>query len=257
MPECLANPTPLVEGIDYEVDLVNGLIKFLSTGALGPTVAEFSEVGGCGVTVEACRLVRDELPCDSETPLIEGEDYELDLVNGRIRFLSTGAFGGVLENDSVCGARVSACCSNSACIPASAFGCDRACYIRDGFDSVMQEGANNYRSSDEKLIKRVVVEAEPVEQSTLSQLQASVGFGSQPSCMTWVSLAPKSYKCQTSRTAAQHLAQGTRPDAGFKFPTWRRGKFISTRFKISGVGGGGTFSALDKVIKGWGQKDSP
>lgn len=257
MPTCLAHPTPLIEGIDYEIDLVNGLIKFLSTGALGPTVAEFAEVGGCGVSVEACRLVRDELPCDSETPLVEGEDYELDLVNGRIMFLSTGAFGGVLENDSVCGARVSACCSNSACVPASAFGCDRACYIRDGFDTVFQEGANNYRAEDEKMIKKVQVEAEPLEQSTPSSLEASIGYASTPNCYTWKELTPLPFACQTARSAAQHVAQGTRPDGYFSFPTWTRGRFLSARFRIRGVGGGGTFSGLHKMVKGWGKADNP
>jgi hypothetical protein len=32
---------------------------------------------------------------------------------------------------------------------------------------------------------------------------------------------------------------------------------LSARFRISGIGGGGTFSAMQKMIKGWGQADSP
>lgn len=257
MPTCEANPTPLVLGIDYEIDLPNGLIKFLSTGALGPTVAEFAEQGGCGISVESCRLVRDELPCDSETPLTEGVDYELDLVNGRIRFLSTGAFGGVLENDSVCGARISACCSNSACIPASEFACDRSCYVRDGFDSVMQEGCNNFKHEDEKMLKKITVEAEAVPQSTPSSLTVAVGYGSQSSCMTWKELTPLPFKCITSRTAAQHAAQGIRQDGFFHFPTWTRGRYLSARFKISGIGGGGLFSGLHKTIKQWEKAGNP
>lgn len=135
--------------------------------------------------------------------------------------------------------------------------CDGEMYLHHGFDSVLQEGANNYRTDDEKMIKRVIVEAEPLPQAVPSTLQAFVGYASTPNCFTWVELEEKEFRCQTEQTAAQHAAQNTRPDANFAFPAWNRGIYLSTRFKISGVGGGGTFSGLGKVIKGWGQAESP
>lgn len=56
-------------------------------------------------------LVFITMPCNVETPLIEGVDYETDPVNGLIMFLSTGALGGgALEDGSVCGVTVTACC---------------------------------------------------------------------------------------------------------------------------------------------------
>jgi Putative Ig domain. len=42
----------LVEGVDFDVDLLNGRIMFLSTGALGPTVEDFFDSGGCAVQVD-------------------------------------------------------------------------------------------------------------------------------------------------------------------------------------------------------------
>lgn len=44
--------TPLTEGVDYNIDPVNGLIMFLSTGALGGGALEDGNV--CGVIVNAC-----------------------------------------------------------------------------------------------------------------------------------------------------------------------------------------------------------
>ena len=121
----------------------------------------------------------------------------------------------------------------------------------------MQEGSEAYRNEDEKMIKRVSVEAEPLPQSTPSPIECDVAYGSQPSCMTWVETRPLEFECQSEKTAAQHATDKTRPDGVFNFPTWRRGLYLSARFRITGIGGGGTFSALHKLIKSWGQADSP
>lgn len=195
------------------------------------------------------------MPCDIETVLEEGVDYEVDLAGGRVRFLSTGALGAIINEDTTCGVKVTACCQE--CEFPEDMSCDYSCYFHDGYDTVMQEGANNYRSDDEKMIKRVIVEAEPLAQTTPSRLETSVGYAATPSCFTWKELPDKPFECQTSKTPEQHAAQGTRPDGNFNYPSWNRGIYISTRFRISGVGGGGTFSGLHKMIKGWGQADSP
>lgn len=70
MPTCLAR-SALIENVDYLLDKENGLIQFLSTGALGPTVAEFAEVGGCGVSVEFCREVAEDAEETPSTPTCE------------------------------------------------------------------------------------------------------------------------------------------------------------------------------------------
>lgn len=137
------------------------------------------------------------------------------------------------------------------------YSCHGEYYVFAGYDTVMQEGAESYRNDDEKIIKRAMLEAQPLAQSTPSPLTMDVAYGSQPTCMTWVSTRNLDFECQTNKTEAQHLTDRTRQDGTFDFPVWRRGRYISTRFRISGIGGGGTFSTLHKIIAGWGQADSP
>lgn len=189
--------------------------------------------------------------------LVEGVDYEIDLSNGRIRFLSTGQVAALVASETFCGATVSFCCGDQGCGSAQPYGCDRACYIREGYDTVMQQGAESYKNDDEKMIKMIGLDAEPLAQSTPSTLECEVGYAAMPSCFTWFALRPLSYECQTNTTPAQRLAARKRMDGTFYFPTWRRGRFLSSRFRITGLGGGGDFSAMQFMIKGWGQQDSP
>jgi hypothetical protein len=134
-----------------------------------------------------------------------------------------------------------------------AYACGGQFYLQEGYDTVFQTGNEQYRTPDQKVVKRVIADAEPLPQSTPSTLQAAVAFGEQSSCMTWVPIRSLPFECRTELPADS----GLRQDRGFKFPTWRRGKFLASRIKISGVGGGGTFSQLANLVKGWGQQDSP
>ena len=137
------------------------------------------------------------------------------------------------------------------------YSCHGEFYHNVGYDTVLQEGANDYRTDDEKMIKMIGIEAEPLPQSTPSNLECEIGYASTPNCFTWKTIRSLEFACQSNKTAAQHIADKTRPDGTFYFPTFRRGRFLSARFRISGIGGGGTFSAMQKMIKGWGQADSP
>jgi hypothetical protein len=137
------------------------------------------------------------------------------------------------------------------------YSCHGEFYHNVGYDTVFQEGANDYRTDDEKMIKMIGIEAEPLPQSTPSNLECEIGYASTPSCFTWKTIRPLEFACQSNKTAAQHITDKTRPDGTFYFPTFRRGRFLSARFRISGIGGGGTFSAMQKMIKDWGQVDSP
>ena len=217
---------------------------------LAPATPEF--VGG----------VEGELCMPYLETLVEGVDYELNAESGLIKFLSSGVLGGLVNNLYVglCGVSVDACCQDSGCVYLEDYApgsCDGGCYVRDGYDTVFQEGAEGYRSHDEKMVKRVTVEAEPLPQSTPSPLECDIGYASQPNCFTWRPLRPLEFECQTQKSPAQHAAQRTRPDDGFHFPTWARGRYLSARFRVTGIGGGGEFSALHKMIQHWGQKDSP
>jgi hypothetical protein len=186
--------------------------------------------------------------------LIEGVDYEIDLPNQRIRFLSTGRLA---NTDGLCNIAVSVCAPQGDCTEDSDMACAGACYVRDGYDTVFQEGAENYRNDEEKMMKRATVEAEPLPASSPAPLECDVAFGNQPSCMKWVPVRPLEFECQTEKSAAQHAADRTRPDDNFHFPTWVRGKYLSVRWRVTGIGGGGMFSALHKLVKGWGQFDAP
>lgn len=135
--------------------------------------------------------------------------------------------------------------------------CHGEYYYHVGYQTVMQQGAENFRTDDEKMIKMVGLEAEPLPQSTPSILTMQVGYAATPNCFTWVGTRDLDFECQTAFTAAQHTAARTRPDGMFYFPTWRRGRYLSTRFIIEGIGGLGLFSALILTIRNWGQAENP
>jgi len=137
------------------------------------------------------------------------------------------------------------------------YSCHGEFYHHVGYQTVMQQGAEAYRNDDEKMMKMIGVEAEPLPQSTPSILTAEAGYGSTPSCFTWKATKDLDFECLTELSAAQHAARKTRPDGTWYFPTWTRGRYLSARFIIDGIGGGGKFSAMIFMIKAWGQQDSP
>lgn len=137
------------------------------------------------------------------------------------------------------------------------YACHGEFYTFEGYQTVMQQGAEAYRTDDEKMVKMVGLEAQPLAQSTPSTLTMQVGYAAQPSCFTWTDTRDLDYECLTEKTAAQHATQRTRPDSTFYFPTWRRGRFLSARFIIDGIGGLGTFSAMQFMIRNWGQNENP
>lgn len=138
-----------------------------------------------------------------------------------------------------------------------AYACQGEFYTNEGYVTAMQSGAQNFRNEDEKIVKMIGLEAEPVPQAIPLYLQMEVGYGNQPSCMTWFAIRGLPFECLTSKTPDQHLADHTRPDATFYFPTFRRGVYLGARFRISGIGGAGTFSSMFQEIKGWGQQSNP
>ena len=188
-----------------------------------------------------------------ELTLVAGVDYELDLSSGRIKFLSSGQLGPLVDGGDFCGVTVNACCSPCE----GPYSCDLSCYVHDGYATVMQTGAEDFKNDDEKMIKMIGLEAEPAASSTPLDLQMDVGFGAHQGCLSWKAARRLPFECQTAKTPAQHLADRTRPDSTFYFPVWRRGRYLGARFRIDGVGGAGKFSQLDRQVQGWGQQDNP
>ncbi len=135
-------------------------------------------------------------------------------------------------------------------------GCGGGTYVHEGYATVVQQGLERYKSDDEKMIKRVTIEAKPLTQAIPSDLECEVGYGSQPDCMRWVTSEPLPFACRTAKTNAQHDADGTRQDRRFDYSFWRRGIYLAWRFRIEGVGGGGEFSCITSTVKNWGQLDT-
>jgi hypothetical protein len=138
-----------------------------------------------------------------------------------------------------------------------AYACGGEYYIHEGYDTVMQQGAEFYRSYDEKMIKRIIVEAEPAVQAIPSDIEADIGYGPSPSCMRFVAATPLPFDCQTAKSTAQHQADGTRNADPIEFPVWRRGVYLAARIRIGGIGGAGKLTGLATVVSGWGQAESP
>lgn len=98
---CVASEVQLVEGVDYDIDLENGLVRFKSTGVFGPALSDFVAAGGCGARVNYCTeevspglniicpvVLKTCLPCNDDPVLnISAEDadssrflFNIDLV---------------------------------------------------------------------------------------------------------------------------------------------------------------------------------
>lgn len=138
-----------------------------------------------------------------------------------------------------------------------AYACQGEFYTNEGYVTAMQTGSQDFRNEDEKIVKMIGLEAEPVPQAVPLRLQMEVGYGSQAKCTTWTAIRSLPFECLTDKTPEQHLTDHTRPDSTFYFPTFRRGVYLGARFRISGIGGAGKFSSMFQMIKGWGQQDSP
>lgn len=136
------------------------------------------------------------------------------------------------------------------------YSCSGEYYTHQAFSTVFQTGAMDFRQDNEKLMKRVTIEAFPEDQSTPSTLRVHVGFAAQSKCERWRELRSKSYECQTSKTGAEHTTDKTRPDDRFHFPCWVRGKYLFARFQIDGIGGAGQLSEMNFQLKAWENNSS-
>lgn len=135
-------------------------------------------------------------------------------------------------------------------------GCGSGRYVIVEYDTVLQMGLERFKTDDEKLIKRVTVEATPLPDATPNELECEVGYGSQPNCIRWAGSQNRAFECQTALSVEQQAARGIRQDGRFDFAFWRRGVYLAARIRIGGVGGGGDLSCLYLMTKAWGQADN-
>lgn len=123
-------------------------------------------------------------------------------------------------------------------------------YTTDGYYSMLQSDANNFKERIDKTINRMAVEFISEAQTTPSLLHAHVAFGTQPNCMTWdKSTTPKKLQCLTEQTRRKHALRNTRPDEMPTFKFWRRGVYLAWRFFVKGTGGCSTFNQVELSVK--------
>jgi len=127
-------------------------------------------------------------------------------------------------------------------------------YVLKGYSTILQSGSENLNIDAEKNCRLLKTEFKADLQTTPNILYADIAFGTQASCMTWRNIRivePDGttqpgvpLKCITDFTAAQHIANQTRPTPDARFPTAVRGKFLAYRLRILGTGGGSCFSSV-------------
>lgn len=124
-----------------------------------------------------------------------------------------------------------------------------AFYVADGYDSVLQSGANDFGSDNEKFIKRLSADFDAAPQTVPNLLYGYVGYSAQAGCPIWIALEPVEMKCLSCFSETQQAQDNTRADDHPNFPCWQRGRYLHWRLKITGTGGGSTFSSVKQVVR--------
>lgn len=120
----------------------------------------------------------------------------------------------------------------------------------DGYYSMVQSDAGDFKERIEKLINKVHIEFVAEEQTSPNLLRCHVGYGAQPSCLTWdKSATPVKLECLTRKTRNQHKLRNTRQDEIPSFNVHRRGAYLAWRFYISGTGGGSCFNSVTMSVR--------
>lgn len=115
-------------------------------------------------------------------------------------------------------------------------------YSNDGYTSMIQGGADEFGTPEEKLVRKVKVDFEADIQTTPNQIYAQVGFGSQPSCLQWTNPQSNELACLTDFTEGEHVTNKTRASDTPVFHFYRAGVYLNWRFYITGTGGGSSFN---------------
>lgn len=124
------------------------------------------------------------------------------------------------------------------------------CYALDGYYSMLQSDAGDFKTKAEKLINKVAIDFVAEDQTTPSLLNCNVAYGQQPECLTWDRTAQaKKLQCLTNKSRNQHALRKTRPDEIPSFQFHRRGVYVAWRFYIKGTGGGSCFNGVTTSLR--------
>lgn len=123
-------------------------------------------------------------------------------------------------------------------------------YALDGYYSMMQSDAADFKEKIEKIINKAHVEFNAEPQTTPNLLYYHVGYGSQPGCLAWdTSARPIKLECLTERSRLKHKSRNTRPDELPSFKVYRKGVFLSYRFYSKSTGGGACYGGVVQSVR--------
>jgi len=130
---------------------------------------------------------------------------------------------------------------------------DGAVYVLDGYTTVLESGADDFKSDLEKTISEFLVNFTAPVQTTPSTLELFIGYGPSPECGQFKLerivdtdgsvLDGRPIGCQSLTSDTAHDLAGTRADEPAKWFPYRRGIFFQWRLRVRGTGGSLCFSS--------------
>jgi len=131
-------------------------------------------------------------------------------------------------------------------------------YVLDGYTTVLESGADDFKTDLEKTISDFSVNFTAPVQTIPSTLELFIGFGSQPGCGRFKKervidrdgnvLEGMPIGCRSLTTGDEHDAAGSRADEQAKWFPHRAGIFLQWRLRIQGTGGSICFSSAYAMI---------
>lgn len=122
-------------------------------------------------------------------------------------------------------------------------------YDSVGYATMLQGDAEKFTKTEEKLINKIGIDFIARAQTTPNLLHCQVGYGAQPSCLTWANSEPVEMKCLTERSVPEHKHDGSRPAATPKFNFHQAGIFLAWRFFVLNTGGGACFNEVKLSVR--------
>lgn len=134
-------------------------------------------------------------------------------------------------------------------------------WTRDGYDSIMRSGAQDYGFPGENKDTRALeLEYEAGGLQIIpSALQMRIGYSAQAidsnidgngrCALVWRDLKPKTIECLSVRAGSEHVKAGTRPAKTMRWDFFYTGRYFYYELKISGVNGAVCLSRLSGEIK--------
>jgi hypothetical protein len=118
-------------------------------------------------------------------------------------------------------------------------------YEQEGYASLMQSDATNFRTQTEKMVQALAVEFTAEDQTTAGQLNCAIGTGAQPKCLDWETSDPVDLDCLDVDSTP-----GTRPMEVPRFAFWSQG--VNLAFRLWTTGSGNAFCINSLTLKGQG-----